>query len=111
MKKLPTFDFIFGLMFMRIIMTKEKVFTKQLQEEEVSIPDALLLSDAILENLATIRNDDTTINSLLKSKKLIRCQNANVTTKLDVHPKGRTKIQQHCVVVPRIFTEGNVLGP
>ena len=33
-KKLATFDFLFALMFMRIIMTKTKILTKQLQEEE-----------------------------------------------------------------------------
>ena len=53
--KLLSFDFIFGLMFMRIIMTK--VLTKQLQEEELNILDALKLIDATVENLAEIRKD------------------------------------------------------
>ena len=64
-KKLLSFDFIFGLMFMRIIMTKTKVLTKQLQEEELNILDALKLIDATVENLAEIRKDETAMNAQL----------------------------------------------
>ena len=49
-KKLATFDFLFTLMFMRIIMTKTKILTKQLQEEELNIVDALTIIDATVEN-------------------------------------------------------------
>ena len=48
-KKLATFDFLFALMFMRIIMTKTKVLTKQLQEEELNIVDALTIIDATVD--------------------------------------------------------------
>ena len=53
-KKLLSFDFIFGLMFMRIIMTKTKLLTKQLQEEELNVLEALKLIDATVENVKEI---------------------------------------------------------
>ena len=49
-KKLVTFDFLFALMFMRIIRTKTKILTKQLQEGELNIVDALTIIDATVEN-------------------------------------------------------------
>ena len=45
MKKLSTFDILFALMFMQIIMTKTKILTKQLQEE-LNIVGALTIIDA-----------------------------------------------------------------
>ena len=52
-KKLSTFDFVFASMFMRIIMTKTKILTKQLQEKELNIVDALTIIDATIERRAT----------------------------------------------------------
>ena len=49
-KKLATFDFLFALMFMRIIMMKTKILTKQLQEKGLNIVDALTIIDATVEN-------------------------------------------------------------
>ena len=48
--KLATIDFLFAFVFMRIIMTKTKILTKQLQEEELNIVDALTIIDASVEN-------------------------------------------------------------
>lgn len=38
-KKLLSFDFLFGLMFMRLIVRKTKILTKQLPKEELNILD------------------------------------------------------------------------
>ena len=56
-KKLLSFNFLFALMFMRFIMRKTKILTKQLQEEELNILDALKLIDATVENLREIRSE------------------------------------------------------
>ena len=63
--KLLSFDFLFGLMFMRLIMKKTKLLTKQLQEEELNILDALLLIDATVENLKKIRSEDRAMDAEL----------------------------------------------
>lgn len=54
-KNLLSFDFIYGFMFMRIILRKKKLLTQQLQEEELNILDAFKLIDATVENLSVIR--------------------------------------------------------
>ena len=63
--KLLSFDFLFGLMFVRLIMKKTKVLTKQLQEEELNILDALLLIDATMENLKNVRGEDRAMDTEL----------------------------------------------
>ena len=63
--KLLSFDFLFGLMFMRLIMKKIKLLTKQLQEEELNILDTLLLIDATVENLKKIRSEDRAMDAEL----------------------------------------------
>ncbi|XP_028410508.1 uncharacterized protein LOC114533208 [Dendronephthya gigantea] len=63
--KLLSFDFLFALMFMRLIMKKTKVITKQLQEEELNILDALLLIDSTVENMKKMRSEDRAIDAEL----------------------------------------------
>ena len=47
--KLATFDFLFALMFVRIIMTNTKILTKKLQEEELNIVYALTIIDTTVK--------------------------------------------------------------
>ncbi|XP_046859020.1 zinc finger MYM-type protein 1-like [Xenia sp. Carnegie-2017] len=66
-KKFFSFDFLFALMFMRIIMTKTKILTKQLQQEELNIVDALNLIDATVKNLRQIRSDENGLDSEIEA--------------------------------------------
>ena len=65
-KKLATFDFLFALMFMQIMM-KTKTLTKQLQEEELNIVNALTIIDATMENLKFITNYGKGLNAEIES--------------------------------------------
>lgn len=64
-KKVLSFDFLFALMFIRLIMRKTKILTEQLQDEELNILDALKSIDTTLENLREIRRDETATNAEL----------------------------------------------
>ena len=48
-------------------MTKTKILTKQLQEEELNIVQALAIIDATVENLKFIRNDEKGLNAEIES--------------------------------------------
>ena len=48
-------------------MTKTKILTKQLQEEELNIVDALTIIDATVENLKFKRNDEKGLNAEIES--------------------------------------------
>ncbi len=64
-KKILSFDFLFALMFMRIVMKKTKILTMQLQEEELNILDALKLIEATVTNLEEIRGNDDAMDAEL----------------------------------------------
>ena len=118
-KKLLSFDFIFGLMLMRIIMPETKVLTKQLQEDELNILDALKLLDATVENVKEIRNDETAMNAQLNAMvAFAERQEIDPMSEYQRHHKLRRPTRRtdenpnsSCVVVSRILPEGNVLGP
>ncbi len=63
--KLLSFDFVFALMFMRLVMKKTKIVTKQLQEEELNILAALNLIDCTIQNLKSIRSDTSAMDAEL----------------------------------------------
>ena len=48
-------------------MTKTKILTKQLQEEELNIVEALTIIDATVENLKFMRNDEKGLNAEIES--------------------------------------------
>ena len=64
-KKCQSFDFLFALVFMRLIMKKTKILTMQLQAEELNILDAMKLIEATVENLKKIRIDNKAMDAEL----------------------------------------------
>ena len=62
-KKILKFDFIFAIMFMRVIMKKTKILTVAMQKPELNILDALSLIDATVLSLERIRNCKSEMNN------------------------------------------------
>ena len=66
-KKILKFDFIFAIMFMRVIMKMTKILTVQMQRPELNILDALSLIDATVKSLERIRNSESEMNSQVQA--------------------------------------------
>ena len=61
-KKMAKFDYIFALMFMRLIMRMTKILTVQMQKPELNILDGLTLIDQTVTSLERIRNTESELN-------------------------------------------------
>lgn len=62
-KKMTKFDFVFTIMFMRLIMKMTKVLTIQMQKSDLNILDALTLIKQTVTLLERIRNTESELNS------------------------------------------------
>jgi hypothetical protein len=61
-EKMAKFDFVFAMMFMRLIMRKTKVLTVQMQNPELNILDGLTLIDGTVTSLERIRTNESELN-------------------------------------------------
>ena len=61
------FDFIFELMFMRLIMRMTKILTGQMQKPELNILDGLTLIDQTVTLLERIRNTESELNDQINA--------------------------------------------
>jgi hypothetical protein len=65
--KVLKFDFMFALMFMRLIMKITKILTIQMQKEELNILDALMAIEETVASLGTIRRNESETNNQVKA--------------------------------------------
>jgi hypothetical protein len=61
-EKMAKFNFVFAMMFMRLIMRKTKVLTVQMQNPELNILDGLTLIDGTVTSLERIRTNESELN-------------------------------------------------
>ena len=61
-KKMAKFEFVFTVMFMRLIMRKTKILTVQMQNPELNILDGLALIDHTVTSLERIRSTESELN-------------------------------------------------
>ena len=66
-KKMAKFDFIFALMFMRLIMRMTKILTVQMQKPELNILDGLTMIDQTVTSLERIRNTESELNDQINA--------------------------------------------
>lgn len=67
LKKILDFNFVFAIMFMRLVMTKTQILTTEMQKPELNILDALTLIDATVTSLEKIRNSEDEMNNQIQS--------------------------------------------
>ena len=78
-KKMAKFDFIFALMFMRLIMRMTKILTVQRQKPELNILDGLTMIDQTVTSLERIRNTESELNDQINAS-------VEFAEKLGTHP-------------------------
>ena len=61
-KKMAKFEFVFAVMYMRLIMRKTKILTVQMQNPELNILDGLALIDNTVTSLERIRSTESELN-------------------------------------------------
>ncbi|CAB4008072.1 zinc finger MYM-type 1-like [Paramuricea clavata] len=67
LKKILEFNFIFAVMFMRVIMRKTQILTTEMQKPEFNILDALTLIDGTVTSLERIRSSEVEMNDQIQS--------------------------------------------
>ena len=61
-KKMTKFEFVFAVMFMRLIMRKTNILTVQMQNLELNILDGLALIDHNVASLKRIQSTESELN-------------------------------------------------
>ena len=65
--KVLQFNFIFAIMFMRLIMKMTKILTMEMQKEELNILDALISIEGTVASLERIRRNESEMNNQVKA--------------------------------------------
>jgi hypothetical protein len=61
--RVKSFEFIIMLMFMRNIMMKTKILTKEVQSVDINIVDTLEAAQATIATLGHLRDDETNFDN------------------------------------------------
>ena len=107
-KKMAKFDFVFAIMFMRLIMKMTKILTIQMQKPELNILDALALIKQTVTSLERIRSTESELNGQVDASiefaKTLGCNPADefakksgkkISRRLDDNPQISANIQLH----------------
>ena len=107
-KKMAKFDFVFAMMFMRLIMKMTKILTVQMQKPELNILDALTLINQTVTSLERIRSTeselDDQIDASVEFAKTLGCNpedefakksGRKISSRLDDNPQTSANILLH----------------
>ena len=84
------FEFIAALMFMRNVMSKTKILTKQVQTVELNVVDALKALDATINTLKYLREKEEDTNLQIEAAVVFRAQHGvNAESEFAKHHRKR----------------------